>query len=211
MKITIGTEEDTLPTDSTEYHLLIEAAELGSQVPGMGCELGLRRGGGSRMIMDAFIRKGVNKTHVMVDPWGDIEYLTTEKNVERLYTDYTNDMRNDCIAAIFEYYKGKPVNPVIVNLEDTEFFARFADGVPTYFDKGKVLETKYCMAHLDGPHDSDAVMTEASFFATRMEPGAMMVCDDTNLYDHPRAEKHILALGFEVYKKGARKYVYRRV
>jgi hypothetical protein len=210
VNITIGNADDTLPTDSTEYELLVEAAALGAAVPGMGCEIGLRRGGGSRMIMNAFVRAGASKTHVMVDPWGDIEYLTTEKNRVRLATDYTNAMRNECMTALFAYYKDAPVNPIVFNLEDTEFFARFADGVPTYHAKGKVVETKYCMVHLDGPHDSDAVMAEADFFGPRMDPGAMMVCDDTNLYDHARAEAHILTLGFEVYKRGARKYVYRK-
>lgn len=210
MKIQIGTEADTLPTDSTEYELLVEAARLGSKVEGMGCEIGLRRGGGSRMIMDAFIAEGAAKTHVMVDPWGDIEYLTTEKNQVRLSTDYTNDMRNDCLAALFDYYKGKPVNPIVFNMEDSEFFVRFADGVPTYIAKGKILEVFYCMVHLDGPHDSTVVMEEAGWFGARMRPGAMLVCDDTNLYDHARAEEHILALGFELYKRGARKAVYRK-
>ena len=203
--------EEMLPTDSTEYELLIEAATVGCRVPGMGIELGLRRGGGSRMIMDAFIASRVFKTHVMVDPWGDIDYLTNEKQVRLTHTDYTNDMRNDCMANLFGYYRGKPVNPVVFNMEDSEFFKRFADGVPTYFNRGKMLENMYCVAHLDGPHDSTVVIEEAEFFAPRMHAGAMLVCDDVNLYDHKRAEDRIIGdLGFEIYKKGARKNVYRK-
>lgn len=201
-----------LPTDSAEYELLIGAAREASRVEGMGCEIGLRRGGGSRMIMDTFIQEGVFKTHVMVDPWGDIEYLTTEKNQTRLYTDYTNDMRALCMMELFTYYRGKPVNPIVYNLEDSEFFARFADGVPSYFEKGKRLETKYCMVHLDGPHDSSAVNAEVDFFAPRMLPGAVMVCDDTNLYSHwDNSHPHILASGFEEAARGQRKCVYRKV
>jgi len=210
MTITIYSE-NMLPTDSTEYELLTEAAEMAAGIVGMGCEIGLRRGGGSRMIMDSFIKKGEFKTHVMVDPWGDIEYLTTEKNQTRLYTDYTNEMRAQCLQELFTYYDGKkPVNPIVFNMEDSEFFTRFYDYVPTYFNKGKVRETHYCIAHLDGPHDSTVVIEEAEFFADRMHVGAMLVCDDTNLYDHVRAEKRILELGFEVYKRGQRKAVYRK-
>lgn len=209
--LTIYSQSGILPTDSTEYELLVEAAKMAAPIAGMGCELGLRRGGGSRMIMDAFIEMGYFKTHVMVDPWGDIDYLTNEKLVRHTYTDYTNEMRNTCMVELFMYYGQKKVNPVVFNMEDSEFFKRFADGVPTYFAKGKLLETKYCIAHLDGPHDSTVVIEEAEFFAPRMDKGAMLVCDDTNLYDHARAEKRILELGFEVYKRGQRKAVYRKI
>jgi hypothetical protein len=214
MKLNIYSEADgpggILPTDSTEYELLREAAALGAGVPGMGCELGVRRGGGSRMIMDEFIKAGVYKNHVMVDPWGDIDYLTNEKLVRHTYTDYTNEMRNVCMVELYSHYMTKPVNPIVIMLEDSEFFKRYADGVPCYNDKGKVLETAYCMVHLDGPHDSTVVNTEVDFFAPRMNPGAMLVCDDTNLYAHwENSHPHILQ-NFDEYKRGNRKIVYRR-
>lgn len=212
MSLTIYSSGDMLPTDSQEYDLLIEAARAGAHVPGMGCEIGLRRGGGSRMIMDAFIDEGVFKNHVMVDPWGDIEYLTTEKNEVRLATDYTNDMRAVCMQELYAYYRGKPVNPVVMTMEDAEFFKRFGDGVPFYNNRGKVLETSYCMVHLDGPHDSTAVNAEVDFFAPRMLKDAMMVCDDTNLYAHwDKSHPHIEASGYELVKRGHRKAVYKKV
>lgn len=212
MGLTIYDAGSMLPTDSAEYELLIAAAEEASSVPGMGCEIGVRRGGGSRMIMDAFIRRGVFKTHVMVDPWGDIEYLTTEENRVRYYTDYTNQMRMKFYAELGVYYEGKLVNPVPVNMEDSEFFARYADGFPTYVDgRGKVVETQYCVVHLDGPHSSAPVNLEIDFFAPRMPPGAMLVCDDTNLYDHwDKTHPHALSSGFEERARGQRKVVYRK-
>jgi len=163
------------------------------------------------MIMDEFIRAGVFKTHVMVDPYGDIEYLTTEKNQVRLATDYTNTMRDECMVALFNYYRNKPVNPVVFIMEDVEFFKRFPDGVPTYVNRGKIFETSYCIVHLDGPHDSTAVNTEFDFFGPRMVKGAMLVCDDTNLYDHwGRSHPHIEAGGFKLVEKGQRKSVYQK-
>lgn len=211
MSITIYDNNGMLPTDSTEYELLIAAAKEASRISGMSCELGVRRGGGSRMILDAFIAEGVFKNHVGVDPWGDIEYLTTEKNHVRLPTDYTNDMRNICMVELNIYYRGKPVNPVVFNMTDEEFFKRFPDYVAFYDKKGCTHETHYCIAHLDGPHDSDVVINEARFFAPRMLKGAMLVCDDTNLYEHHLAESVILSLGFEIAAKGQRKYVYRKL
>lgn len=212
MKLTIYSSEGILPTDSTEYELLIAAAKEASKVEGMSCELGLRRGGGTRMILDTFLEAGVYKNHVAVDPWGDIEYLTTEKNHVRLATDYTNSMRNTCMVELFTYYMDKPVNVKVENMTDEEFFKRFPDYVPFYDNKGRVDEKFYCIAHLDGPHDSDVVINEARFFSPRMKKGAMLVCDDTNLYDHARAEKVILEeLGFEIAARGQRKLVYRKL
>lgn len=211
MSLTIYSNEGILPTDSTEYELLIAAATEAAKVEGMSCELGLRRGGGTRMILDAFIAVGAYKNHVAVDPWGNIDYLTTEKNHVRLATDYTNDMRALCMTELFLYYRGKPVNVKVENMTDTEFFKRFHDYVPFYDNSGTVNETHYCLAHLDGPHDSDVVIDEARFFSPRMHAGAMLVCDDTNLYDHTRSEAVIVGeLGFEVATKGQRKIVYSK-
>lgn len=212
MRLTIFDDTGLMPTDSAEYELLREAASMGAKVDGMGCEIGVRRGGGSRMIMEEFIKAGVRKTHVMVDPWGDIPYLTTEKNHVVLPTDYTNDMRAQFYTELGVWAQGKNVNPVVFNLTDGEFFKRFGDYVPTFVDKQIVNETLYCMVHLDGPHSSEPVNEEASWFAARMRPGAMMVCDDTNLYDHWNiSDPHILGLGFEMYKRGQRKAVYRKL
>lgn len=212
MRLTIFDETGLMPTDSAEYELLREAAALGSKVDGMSCEIGVRRGGGSRMIMEEFLRAGVRKTHVMIDPWGDIPYMTTENNHVVLPTDYTNDMRAQFYTELGVWMQGKNVNSVVFNLTDEEFFKRFGDYVPTYVDKQIINETHYCMVHLDGPHSSAPVNAEVDFFAPRMKAGAMMVCDDTNLYDHwGISDPHILKSGFKLYKKGVRKAVYQRV
>ncbi len=211
MRLTIFDEAGLMPTDSAEYDLLREAAWLGAQVEGMGCEIGVRRGGGSRMIMEEFVRSNKLKTHVMVDPWGDIPYMTTENNHVVLPTDYTNEMRAQFLTELGVWSQGKNVNGIVFMLQDTEFFKRFPDYVPTYVDKQIIQETHYCMVHLDGPHSSEPVNIEVDFFAPRMRSGAMMVCDDTNLYDHwGISDPHILKSGFELYKTGQRKAVYRR-
>lgn len=223
MKITITSDEPVLPTDSTEYELLISAATEAARIYGAGAEIGVRRGGGSRMIMDAFIAAGVYKDHLMIDPWGDINYLTTEAGpgYRQFYTDYTNDMRMQFFEELGAYYRGKQVNPVVVNMEDTEFFRMFAGNRahgdaadlgywPVYRDKHKVAVTRFCIVHLDGPHSSGPVIEEVDFFAPRMLAGAMLVCDDVNLYDHAKAEERILR-DFEVAARGQRKCVYRRL
>lgn len=212
MRLSIYDERGLMPTDSGEYELLREATLTAASIPGVGCEIGVRRGGGSRAIMEAFIDAGVNKTHVMVDPWGDIPYLTTEGNRVVLPTDYTNEMRSQFLLDLGVWSQGKNVNPVVINLTDEDFFRLYADGVPTYVDKQRIVETNYCLVHLDGPHSSEPVNREAEWFAPRMLPGAMLVCDDVEgYYDHwEKSDPFIRSLGFELYKRGQHKAVYRR-
>jgi hypothetical protein len=116
------------------------------------------------------------------------------------------------MVELFSYYKDKPVNLIVLNIEDSEFFNRFHDGVPTYVDGGKRVETNYAMVHLDGPHDSIEVMKEVQFFYMRMLPGSMLVCDDTHMYPHfEKCHQPIIDLGFVEWKKGVRKIAYEKV
>lgn len=213
MKLTIYDNEGLMPTDSSEYELLREAASMGAKIEGASCEIGVRRGGGSRMIMEQFVAAGVLKSHIMVDPWGDIPYLTTEENRVILPTDYTNEMRAVFLMELGLWCRDKPVNPVVINATDVEFFKRYPDYVQTYVGGQLINETHYCMVHLDGPHSSVPVNAEASFFAPRMKPGAMLVCDDVEgYYDHwEKCDPYIRSLGFELYKRGQRKAIYRRL
>lgn len=209
MSLTILGTETMLPTDSSEYDILTEASKLSCTVDGMSCEIGLRRGGGSRMIIDSAIQTGKNRTHVMVDPYGNIEYKSTENTPTRC--DYTNDMKHDCMMELHAYYRGKMTNLIVFIMEDSEFFNRFADGVPVYTDGFKNFETQYAMVHLDGPHDSDEVLKEANWFSQRMLDGAFLVCDDTHMYPHfEKCHESILKMGFYEHRRGVRKISYVR-
>jgi methyltransferase family protein len=213
MNLKIFTTDGLLPTDSSEYELLIEAAKEACKVVGMGCEVGVRRGGASRMIMDTFIQEGKYKTHLMIDPWGDIPYLVHDmKDVPIPKTDYTNDMRATCITELYVYYHKKLVNPIVLPFTDDEFFKRFPDYYQTYGNGETHDETHYCIVHLDGPHAVEPILKEARFFAPRMLKGAMLVCDDVDFYQHDEKVEPILLgeLGFEKFKRGKKKAVYRK-
>jgi hypothetical protein len=114
---------------------------------------------------------------------------------------------------LFTYYKDKPTNLVVINLEDHEFFKRYRDGVPTYVDGGKRIESLYAMVHLDGPHDTKEVRKEVEWFSTRMDPGAFLVCDDTHMYPHFESGVHdyIMSLGYKEHRRGQRKISYVKV
>jgi len=204
LKIVIGLE-----TDSTDYHVLANAAKLIKPVNGMLCEVGTRRGGSLKVIVDAVLENSdINRNVVCIDPYGNIDYLPGELEGQRsVKLDYTNDMRNEALPAIYEYLQGKPINVTFMCLEDTEFFTRFADGVP-FYNNFKVIENKYALVFFDGPHTAKALRDEISFFAQRTAVGGAWVFDDILLYPHDDIEKLIDTLGFKLVEKTARKASY---
>lgn len=197
-----------LPGDSGDYQLLSQGVELSAHVPGMTCEIGLRRGGGTKFILDAIKQCCPGKVHISIDPYGHIEYEHKQDQPVRL--DYTNEMRDDCLGNLFQYTKQLGVSFIFFNLEDTEFFKRYSDGVPVY-NINKRVETKYSFVHFDGPHAVEPLMEEIDFFAERTPSGGCWVFDDvTNYYDHDSIEKYIQSLGFKTITKTYHKALYQK-
>ncbi len=204
------TLEPELGTDSFNYEVLSAAVLNTVGVPGMTCEIGLRHGGGSKYMIDALIASDQKyKTHVAIDPYGNIEYRHDDwTNI--LKSDYTNAMRDDCLYNMYLYVLQKGVNFVFFNLEDSEFFARYADGVPLYTES-KTICNEYSVVHLDGAHTLDKLYEEIAFFHPRMPVGAYFVCDDVGNYDHSVIDRFFLTGGYENVDKTERKWSYRKV
>lgn len=181
----------TFYTDSTDYHILEHAAQTitKTQVPGAALEIGVRLGGSLKIIMD---NTDSHRLIIGVDPYGDIPYTEHENQVVKL--DYTNDMRDQFLRNL--YTSDVQHNVLLFNMEDTEFFERFADGVPHYQTEKK-LNTQYALVHFDGPHSSDHVSQEVLFFAAKTPYGGVWVFDDVSTYNHQIVHKLILQLGFE--------------
>ena len=59
-------------TDSGEYNILINAVEKIRNVDGMTCEIGVREGGSSKIILDTLKNTNQNKVHIAIDPFGNI-------------------------------------------------------------------------------------------------------------------------------------------
>ena len=115
--------------DSFDYEVLQRAAERVRDVSGLVCEIGTRRGGSLKYIMDGL--EGTRKHIVCIDPYGDIGYNGADNQMNVRY-DYTNAMKHESLPQIYTYAASKNVNIVFFNLEDTEFMGRFHDGVPVY-------------------------------------------------------------------------------
>jgi hypothetical protein len=198
--------------DSAEYEILkravVESASV--DINAMSCEIGVRAGGGSALMIDTLVESGQkDRTHILLDPYGSIEYETSEGNITR--HDYTNEMRDICLVDIYYHVFEKHNNEINVLpfiMEDTEFFKRFSDGVPIY-SNFKRIATKYSVVHFDGPHAIEPLKTEVDFFAPRMVKGSMAVFDDILNYDHSLFEHHLFDKGFELVEKGQRKASYK--
>jgi hypothetical protein len=198
-----------LETDSADYHVLHNAVMSIKDVRGMVCEIGTRRGGSLSLIVNALeLNKDINRTVVFIDPYGNIEYASHDNRVVRL--DYTNQMRNETLAALYLRFVDTPVNLVPMIMEDTEFFKRFFDGVPVYNDHKEILRD-YALVFFDGPHDVASISTEIEFFNARTPVGGVWVFDDIMYYDHDVIEDRVFNMGFEPIEKTTVKASYRRI
>jgi hypothetical protein len=230
MAIIRFSDEEVFGVDSTEYEILVNAVANVGETPGAIVEIGSRRGGSAKMIIDTLVATGNNNRSMFcIDPYGNIDYPYTNKGLALHYgpdavkdgdvddaekttpikLDYDNEMRNRTIPSLYYYGYNAGLNFTFFCLEDTEFFKRYADGVPVY-DQRKTLETEYAFVFFDGPHDNASLNVECEFFVQRAPVGAVFVFDDIGMYDHNKVveESHLFNNGFEVLEKGNTKASY---
>lgn len=189
-----------LPEDSKDYHILFNAAASISGVPGAVCEIGTRRGGSTKHIIDGLLSvSDFGRNVICIDPYGNIEYAARDNITARF--DYTNDMRNETITNIYQYILGKPINLVLLCLEDTEFFNRFSDGFP-FYQEYKTIINEYSLVFFDGPHDFVSIDKEVDFFLPRSVIGTKFVFDDVEFYDHNRIHDKVISNNFVEVERG---------
>jgi hypothetical protein len=176
------------------YESLIKYIPELKGVEGMTIEVGLRRGGGTANIIDAFLKNDDKRVHICVDPYGNIEYYG-HGHVTRY--DYFNSMRNETIPNLYRYAEEHNVNIIFFNLEDSEFYKRFDDGVPVYDEEKKIM-SKYCFAHIDGQHDVKSVDVATDFFLKHLSVNGIIAYDNTDYYEHGLIHTKLLDNNFEV-------------
>lgn len=224
-------DEEVFGTDSQEYDILYNAAKNVKGVEGAVVEIGTRRGGSAKMIIDALFENGdTNRSMFCIDPYGNIDLEITNINASIHYPgkydvngdpmskdesfktkfDYTNDMRNRIIPSLYYYAYQRGLNFTFFCLEDHEFFNRYADGVPVY-NEVKKLENQYAFVFFDGPHTNEAVDLELKFFLERSTKGTTFVFDDIWMYDHDKFENIMFDNGFDVLEKRQIKASYQKV
>lgn len=193
-------------TDSKNYEVLSEGIEKIQSIEGLTCEIGLRRGGGTQVILDAIKATNQQKVHIAIDPYGNIEF---HEGTARRRLDYTNAMRDESLANLYLYCFQEQMPFLFFNLEDTEFFTRFADGVPVY-QEVKHLINDYAFVHFDGPHTVSHLRVEIDFFHPRAPKGAVWVFDDVALYNHQEIHEYVREMGWSVYRTTERKWAYQK-
>ena len=190
--------------DSSDYHYFDLAVSKLTKPIGMSLELGVRRGQGSKCIIDAYRKHHpqVKLYHLGVDPYGNILYNCDDSdNPMRL--DYTEDMKKDMINDFNQLYP----EFYFVNLEDKEFFKRYHDYYPIYnFVKTKI--DKFEVVHYDGPHDTPSIIEETEYFLNHKPEQCFYIYDDIKNFDLQKIEDHLVKNGFSLIQKGERKAVY---
>lgn len=225
-------DEEVFGTDSSEYEILYNAAQKIKGVPGAVVEIGTRRGGSAKLIIDALSSQNdTNRSMFCIDPYGNIDLDITNINATVHYPgkfqvegdpnskdiafktkfDYTNDMRNRIIPSLYYYAFNSGLNFTFFCLEDTEFFNRYSDGVPVYEEEKKLIN-EYAFVFYDGPHTNEAVLREIEFFMPKTPVGGIYVFDDEWMLNTDGIViPKLLENGFEILERGKIKGSYVKV
>lgn len=192
--------------DGLHYEELKQAITETRNISGATIEIGTRRGGSSIMIMEGNL--GMNKPHISIDPYGNIDY---HDRVGIHKSDYTNNMKTQTMSSLFSWAYTNNYNFIFYNLEDTEFFKRFTDGIPIYEDN-KRIENKFSLAFIDGPHNNQAVLDAFEYFKDKIQLEGQIVFDNYDHYDHNSfIEPIILSNNFILHNTGVDKKVYKKI
>lgn len=196
--------------DSGEYEFLTEAVSLTWNVEGICAEVGVRKGLGTKTIIDAVKDWSPSKTVIGIDPYGSILYVGRE-HIGAIRLDYDNAMRDEAIADLVAYAHQQDVNWLPFIMTDEWFFHTMYDGVEVNQLETTIVN-KYSMVHLDGPHYVEAVQKEIRWFNDRMDANAIIVIDDItpDFIDIAPIDELFDQLGWEVAKKGIKKGMWRK-
>lgn len=193
--------------DGAHYEELKQAIIETKDVSGATIEIGTRRGGSSVLIMEGNI--GTNKSHISIDPYGNIDY----HDIAGIHkSDYTNHMKTQTMSSLFQWAYEHDYNFIFYNLEDTEFFNRFADGVPIY-ENDKRIESKFSLVFIDGPHHTQAVLDAFNYFKDKINVNGQIVFDNHNHYDHDTEVEPIIlkTKKYSLHLTGPDKKVYKKI
>lgn len=188
------------PSDAPDsYDIQYKAAQHIKGVPGLTCEIGLFCGAGSESIMQGCIDNNDYRTHIAIDPYGNIPYYCNDGN-SPVQLGYDNQKKHTTLPKLHTWANEHNTDFIFFNMEDTEFFKRFSDGVPVYdsdilriaISGYKRVINQYALVYFDGPHSLKIVLNEIDFFMPRTPPGGIWIFDNINYYDHASIEKVIL-------------------
>jgi hypothetical protein len=175
--------------DSKDYNLLdnwVRGLKITSNI--LSCEIGVREGLGSKIIMDGIRTLATGSfNHIGIDPYGNLKYQHYD-NSPAYTADYTNDMRLQLEKDLSDYKEFK-----LFHMTDKEFMRRYPEYGPFH------------LVHFDGPHMTRHVLNEALFFAERSEQYTRFIFDDFKGYNMPLISDALGYYGFKEIDKGDNK------
>jgi len=183
--------------DSTDYDLL-EKWTKGFDCQGYKtCEIGVREGLGSKIIMDNVVN---NYIHVGVDPYGDLEYQHCDDQADRIWQGFERgvaptypDSMRDTMLHDFKPYRNQG-KFTLCNMTDTKFM-----------NDTEHRNSIFAFVHFDGPHMTKDVITEAIWFANRSAPHTRFVFDDHDTYEMSTIAHALTFFGFKTKEMGENK------
>ena len=189
--------------DSSEYDLLEKWAKGFDCQGHKTCEIGVREGLGSKIIMDNVVN---NYIHVGVDPYGDRVYQHTDDQAQRQWIGFEKgvaptypDTMRDTLLYDFKSKRNEG-KFVLCNMTDTKFMN---DSEHKY--------STFAFVHFDGPHMTKDVITEAIWFANRSAPHTRFVFDDHNTYDMSVITHALTYFNFKTKEMGNNKCLLEKI
>ena len=189
--------------DGREYEILDLSVKRLSKPIGASFEIGVRRGMGSKVVIDAYRKYHPNLNelvHIGLDPYGDLPYNFSEDRKNSLEANYTNLMKRETLINFLKHYS--EFN--FINLDTHEFFKRFKDGYPIYSKKKKLID-KFEIVHFDGLHDLENVTLEVNYFLNHLSKQTIFIFDDIGSFDFKIINNILLSHNFKVLEKGTTK------
>ena len=193
--------------DSTEYHLITEQiGKLKLDKVTLTCEIGLREGLGSKIIMDAILdSKPKLYKHLAVDPYNNLSYEHYD-NEGSVVAGYTEEMKQKTVSYLYQNYPDFD----FFHMTDDYYFKTMGEGHQFVLNQQLVLFGLYQVVHLDGPHTTKAVIDELSFFIPRMASKGLIILDDYTDLQMGIVDMLLKTYNFNVAVKGDNKIIYQK-
>ena len=190
--------------DSFEYEIIESAVKKLSNPIGASFEIGVRRGMGSKKIIDSYRKYHPNLKeliHIGLDPYGNLPYTFSEERKDRVEDAlYTNLMKRETLINFLKKYP----EFYFINLDTHEYFKRFSDGYPIYKNKKKIIN-KFEIVHFDGLHDLENITLEVKFFLNHLSSQTIFIFDDIDAFDMQKIRKILLDNNFKDFESGKKK------
>ena len=193
--------------DSSEYHLITKhIGKLNIDRATLTCEIGLREGLGSKIIMDAIREHKPNLyKHVAIDPYNNLSYEHYD-NEGSVVAGYTEEMKQKTVSYLYQNYPEFD----FYHMTDDYYFRTMGDGHQLGLFNNMMLFGLYKVVHFDGPHTTDAVIQELNFFIPRSETKALFIIDDFKDLKMGIVDMLLKTYNFNVAEEGDNKIIYQK-